>query len=311
VSLVVLGVAAGLVIEARPAPEHATPPPQTQQPQQPPTFRAGVRTVPVWATVNDGKGGLILDLTRDHFEVRDNGKVQEITQFTSTQLPLTTVVMIDGSGSMLPAFDAVLDAASAFVIRMFPEDKIRIGSFADLMRMGKDFSSDRDYWLEFLHNQFNIRMGNTTRLWDAIREAVLLLSEAEGRRAVLVFTDGWDVSSAATPARILADARQRDVILYAVAMWTGRGTEKQRPSRELGLLATDTGGGFYELSESDEMNSTFTQISMELHHQYVLGFAPAVQDGKVHKIDVKVVKPGLPNVKVRARKSYVADATKR
>jgi VWFA-related protein len=285
--------------------------PQEPPQQQPPTFRSGVRTVPVWATVNDGQGGLILNLRREDFEVRDNGQVQPITQFASTQLPLTTVVMIDGSGSMLEAFDAVLDAASAFVIRMMPGDKVRIGSFADLIRMGPDFSSDRDKWLAFLRNQFNLRMGNDTRLWDAMREAVLLLDEAEGRRAVLVFTDGWDTSSAATPQRVLADARQRDVVLYAVGMWTGRGRLAYRPRRELGELATETGGGFWELTERDDMNSTFTQIARELHHQYLLGFAPAVADGKVHKIDVTVLKPGLPDLKIRARKSYVAEAPRR
>ena len=296
-------LALGVLVEAQ-----QTPPPP---PQQAPTFRAGTRTVPVWATVNDGKGGLVVDLTREDFEVRDNGRPQEITQFTSAQLPLTTMLLIDGSGSMLPVFDAVLDAASAYVIRMLPEDKLRVGSFADVIRMGPPFSPDRDQWLRFLQNEFNIRMANTTRLWDAIREGIQSVSEIDGRRAVLVFTDGWDMNSDATPGRILADAREHDVMLYAIAMWTGRGTEKQRPSRELGMLATQTGGGFYELTESDEMNSVFTQVATELHQQYVLGFMPARLDGKVHDLEVKVVRPGLRDLKVKARRSYVADPLRR
>jgi VWFA-related protein len=255
--------------------------------------------------------GLILDLQRDDFEIRDNGKVQPITQFASVQQPLTTVVMVDGSGSMLPVFNAVLDAASAFVIRLLPGDRVRVGSFADVIRMGPDFSSDRDQWLRFLQNEFNMRMANDTRLWDAIREAVLTLGEAEGRRAVLVFTDGWDTSSTATPARILADARTHDVMLYAIAVWTGRGTEKQRPARELGRIATETGGGFWELSEYDEMNSVFTQVATEMHQQYVMGFVPTTLDGKVHELEVRIVKPGLKDVKVKARKSYVADTARR
>jgi Ca-activated chloride channel family protein len=194
---------------------------------------------------------------------------------------------------------------------MLPDDRVRVGSFADVIRMGPDFSADRDQWLRFLQNEFNLRMGNDTRLWDAIREAVLNLAEIEGRRAVLVFTDGWDTSSTATPSRILADARRHDVMLYAIAMWTGRGTVKQRPSRELGMLATETGGGFYELTVSDEMNSVFTQVATELHQQYVLGFTPQTLDGKVHELEVKVVRPGFRDLKVKARKSYVADPPRR
>jgi Ca-activated chloride channel family protein len=272
--------------------------------QQRPTFRAGVRTVPVYATVSDETGSLVLDLTREDFEVKDNGRVQEITQFTTTLQPLTAMVMIDGSGSMLPAFSAVLDGASAFVIRMLPEDKVRIGSFADLIRMGPEFTSNRDALLEYLRNEFNIRMANETRLWDGLREAVLTLGDAEGRRAVVVFTDGYDTSSVAGSGRVLFDARRHDVLIYAVNMWTGRGTKLQRPGRDLELLAAETGGGYYELMENDEMNSTFTRIATELHHQYVLGFTPRAFDGTVHELSVKVKRPRM---KVKARKSYIAD----
>src|SRR5206468_4028118 len=86
------------------------PSPHAQQ--QP--FRGGTALVPVYASVADGAGGFVLDLTRDEFEIRDNGKIQQIAQFTRGLQPLTSVVLLDGSGSMLPEFRVVIEAADHF-----------------------------------------------------------------------------------------------------------------------------------------------------------------------------------------------------
>ncbi|HUL71597.1 MAG TPA: VWA domain-containing protein [Vicinamibacterales bacterium] len=280
---------------------------QTTTPPQQPTFRGGVRAVPVYASVTDRAGGFVLDLTKDDFEIRDNGKPQTISQFTTDLQPITTMIMIDGSGSMLPAFDAVLDAANAFVIRMLPTDRTRIGSFADQIQLSAEYTDNRDELLEFLRNQFNLRMGNETRLWDAIDRSVLDLGAQSGRRVVLVFSDGYDTASSVSGGTVLGDALPRDVTIYAIAMWVGRGSATTRPSAGLERLAQETGGGFYELHETDEMNTTFTKIALELHQQYLMAFEPQVLDGKVHKLDVRLKRPGL---KVRARGSYVAEAAK-
>jgi len=280
--------------------------PQTQQPQQP-TFRGVARVVPVWATVRDPAGAFDLDLTKDDFEVRDNGKLQTITQFTREAQPLSVVVVIDGSTSMMPIFDAVLDGVNQFVIRLMPGDEGRIESFADQTRMSPGFTSNRDALLDYLRDQFNIRMANETRLWDALADAMQAVGERQGkRRVVVVFTDGEDTSSSSTEGHVASMAGDRDAIVYALAMWAkadGRGGG--RPNRRIEELATQTGGGFYELHETDDMNSTFTSIAEELHNQYVLGFQPAKLDGKEHKLEVRVKRDDL---KVRARKSYVASA---
>ena len=75
------------------------------------------------------------------------------------------------------------------------------------------------------------------------------------------------------------------------------------PIPEGKTAAEETGGGYFELSRTDELNSTFTRVASELHSQYVLGFSPKVLDGKVHKLEVRITRPGLV---ARARKSYVA-----
>jgi Ca-activated chloride channel family protein len=278
-----------------------TPTP-AQQPQQ--TFRGGARVVPVYASVTDGAGGFVLDLTKDDFEVRDNGKVQTITQFTTDLQPITTMLVLDGSGSMLSSFNAVTEGANAFIIRMLPDDRTKISSFADQIRMSSSYTNNRDQLLDFLSNEFNLRMGNETRLWDAVDKGVLDLGDQPGRRVVLVFSDGYDTSSVLGSGAVQGDAVARAVTIYAIAMWTGRGSQSTRPDSGLERLAQETGGGFFELHETDEMNSTFTKIALELHQQYLLGFEPQTLDGKVHKLDVKVKQSG---VKVRARKSYLAE----
>ena len=78
---------------------------------------------------------------------------------------------------------------------------------------------------------------------------------------------------------------------------------RTRPDRRLRSLAEETGGGYFELQETDELGSTFTRVSQELHSQYVLGFAPSVRDGKAHALEVRVKGRGMT---ARARRSYIA-----
>jgi len=212
-----------LAIAAATVTAQQTPPkPQPTPPQQ--TFRGGVRAVPVYAAVTDGAGGFVTDLTKDDFEIKDNGKVQTITSFTTDLQPITTMIVLDGSGSMLSSFNAVIDGANAFIIRMLPDDRTRISSFADQIRLSPGYTNDRDALLEFLRNQFNLRMGNETRLWDAVDQAVLDLGKQEGRRIVLVFSDGYDTASMLGAGSVQSDALPHDVTVYALSMWTGRGS---------------------------------------------------------------------------------------
>src|SRR6185295_8410763 len=188
-----IAAAIGLVVtlDARQTPPAQQTPPQQPPAQQQPVFRTGVRTVPVYATVQDPDGGFATELTKDDFEIKDNGKVQTITQFSTSMQPLSAIVLLDGSGSMLPVFKSVTEAASAFIIRMQPYDQVRIGSFADLTRFSPAFSSNRDELLDFLKNEFNIRMANETKLWDAVHEAITFLNMLVGRKVIFLFTDGY------------------------------------------------------------------------------------------------------------------------
>lgn len=269
------------------------------------TFRSATRTVPIFATVTDAAGRLIPDLEREDFEIYDNGRKQDLTQFDRTVQPITVVVMLDTSGSMTMHLDLLKQAATQFVIRLLPEDKARVGSFNDRnkIRITPDtFTSDRDELMRALRE--DLQFGNPTALWDATDRSMEALTDVTGRRVVLVFTDGGDNDSARSQKDVLTRAQHDEVMIYAIGLRAQvRGQGVTQPDRGLRKVADETGGGYFELRRTDELNATFTRVAQELHSQYVLGFAPQTLDGKVHTLDVRVTRPGLTS---RARKSYIA-----
>lgn len=129
----------------------------------------------------------------------------------------------------------------------------------------------------------------------------------DGRRVVLLFTDGDDTASKARFSDVADRARENEVMVYgiglAVEFFNGVRQVRSRPDRNLRKIAEETGGGSFELQKTDLLASTFTRVAQELRSQYLLGFAPETLDGKVHKLDVRAKKPG---VTVRARRSYLA-----
>ena len=271
---------------------------------QQPTFRLGTQVVPIYATVTDAEGRLVPDLTRDDFQVFDNGKPQEITQFSNETQPITVVVMLDTSASMTVNLDLVKRAAEQFLIRLLPEDRGTVGAFNDKIQFASELTSDRDALVGALND---LQFGNPTRLYDAIDASLDELRGLEGRRVILVLTDGDDTASRVGLGHVQQRARAEDVMVYAIGLESelvidGRRI-RTRPDRGLKRLAEDTGGGYFELDKTAELGATFTRVAQELHSQYVLGFSPAALDGKVHKLETRVTKPGLS---VRARRSYLA-----
>jgi VWFA-related protein len=271
----------------------------------PQVFRSGAQTVAIYATVIDRDNRLVTDLEEQHFQVFDNMKPQPLTVFKSDIQAITVVVMLDTSGSMTLNLDRLKRASEQFVLRLLPQDRARIGSFAQLIKIDPPtFTSDRDVLTRILHTE--IRFGNPTFLWDAIDRSMDALVNEEGRRVVLIFTDGEDERSVKTNFdQVVERAQREDFMIYAIGLQSSIPALNRitRPDRNLRKLAEVTGGGYFELRERDDLNATFTKVADELHRQYVLGFNASVLDGLMHKLDVQVKVPGMT---VRARKSYLA-----
>jgi Ca-activated chloride channel family protein len=270
-------------------------------------LKVTTQTVPVFVTVTDSDRRLVTDLEQTDFEILDNGKPQPITTFGNEPTPITAVLMLDTSGSMTLNLDLVKEAAEQFVLRLMPDDRAKVGAFNDKIQiLPKDeFTGDRDTLVRILKNDLDF--GYPTRLFDAVDMSITALRGIDGRRVVITFTDGDDTASRIGRGDVLERARIEDVMIYGVGLesdyFNGAQRVRSRPDRGLKNLAEETGGGFFDLRKKDELGPTFTRIAQELHSQYAIGFSPPLQDGKVHKLDVKVKKPGMT---ARGRKSYVA-----
>jgi len=284
-------------------------------------FRSGSRTVAVYATVTDRDGRLVPNLAREDFEIRDSGKPQPITVFSNEVQPITVVMMLDRSGSMRGNFGLVEAAAEAFVRRLEPGDTARIGSFAERVKIAPEsFTGDQEEMIRILRS--DLQPPGPTPLWNAVDEAITSLHEREGRRVVLIFSDGGDAPmnfrlNNHSVMDVRRRAQQENVMVYAVGLQTtiltgssggrgglgGGGLTSQRPDPALSMIAEETGGGYFEMNRAENLASTFAGVADELHHQYALGFEPPTLDDRLHKLEVKVGKPGM---KVRARKEYFA-----
>ena len=283
-----------------------------QQPPAPtgPTFKTGTQVVSLFVTVADATRRLVPGLTQEEFEVFDNEKPQPIIFFQNEVQPITVVVMLDTSGSMTLTLDLLREAAEQFLIRLLPADKGRVGAFNDKIQFSSRFTNDRD---QLVTDVKNLDYGNGTRLWDAIGASTDELKGIDGRRVVLVFTDGDDTSSKIGQGTVIERARADEVMIYAIGLESnyigGPNGQRVRTKPDSGLrkIADETGGGYFELKKSSELASTFTKVAQELHSQYVIGFAPMQLDNRVHKLAVKMKQPGMT---ARARRSYLAAADK-
>ena len=284
-------------------------PASAAQDPQPPKLRSVTRTVPLFVTVTDENGRLIPDLEKEDFEVYDNGKLQQLTVFENKSQPIGVIVMLDTSGSMTLILDRVKAAAEQFLIRMLPEDVGRVGAFNDKIEIlpENEFTADRDRLIQLLKE---LDFGYPTRLWDAVDESLRRLEGLPQRKVVLVFTDGDDTASRRDGDDVMQQAQRTETMIYSIGLSTeifvGGRRQRSTPAKGLKKLSEETGGGFYLLKNSDELGPTFTRVAQELHSQYVLGFSPATLDGKLHKLEVKVRRPGM---NTRARKSYLASAS--
>jgi VWFA-related protein len=256
----------------------------------PALFRSAVSIVPVFATVTTRDGAFASGLTRDDFTIADNGVRREIVSFSDEVQPISVSVILDTSFSMSNAISRVMDAGALFLADLLPEDRAVVGT---LTVPGQALTANKE-WLR-------ARLGTLGRdygspIWTALLRAMSMLAREHAKRVIVIYTDGEDHAEA-TEASARLRARSQDLMIYAI------GFEGVSLSGGIKAIAKESGGRAIELKRKDDLGEALAHIADELHHQYLLGFTPAVFDGKVHKIEVKVAPRGLI---VRARQTYVA-----
>lgn len=264
---------------------------------QPARFRSSVRTIEIYTTVQAEDGRFVPGLTRDDFELFDNGKPQPITTFDNSPQKITVAAMFDMSNSMAREYWNVRAAGSAFVRALWPEDRARIGSFGAEGALSPLLTGDKVVLQRILDEE--LWPGGATPLWYATDMAMTALDREQGRRVILLVTDGDDESPFLRPSAddVRVHAERGGFIIYAIGL---PGTDL---SVELSLLIDQTGGGRFLVGAHDDLGAAFVRAVEELHSQYLLGFSMPVADGKRHAVSVKVKRDGA---KARGRKTYVA-----
>jgi Ca-activated chloride channel homolog len=290
--------------------------------QERPTFRSDVTTVHVYATVRASDGALVTGLTRDDFEIKDNGVPREVTLFSREIVPITVAMMLDMSGSQETNGEWAREAGHALVDALLPVDRARIGTFGHEIAISPRLTGDPAYLHRVLAEE--VWPGGPTPLWLALDRAMTSLADESGRRVILVLTDGFNASGGAStfssgtglptasgrtestsfPAgdyrKILTRSAREGFMVYAV----GRGGSRTGAlSGSMRGLATDSGGGYRVFERDRDPRSAMAQVVEELHRQYLLGFTPATIDGKIHRLEVKTKRGGMT---VQARKTYLA-----
>lgn len=277
-------------------------------------FRSTSDLVPVFVTVTDKSGRLVPDLTRESFQVFDNGRLQQLTLFDNSPQPLRLIILIDISGSMFQNATLIRRATTELLKNLAPVDLAKVGTFGHEISFTPEWTRDVNVLVSGLPQR--IEMNTPTPLWSA---ADLALTEfattTPGRRVVLILTDSKDSGPAQgmkflTQVQVSDRAQREDVMIYGVGLRSAisagmdvrTAIANSYPDPSLGVLADDTGGGYFELKSRDNLSETFARVAEELRRQYMIGFAPPARDGKNHKIEIK-----LPSgMKPRARKSYTA-----
>ena len=271
-------------------------------------FRARVDLVQVTASVRDGDGRLVGDLTQDDFEVLEDGMVRPVTQFQRGRVPVSLGVMLDVSESMYG--QRMSDAAFAldrFLIDLLrPTDEVFLMVFnhdptleaawtTGPARLGGELSEMRPY--------------GATAIYDAMAVALpMFRTRSHQRAAIVLISDGSDTASDTDMADVRRQIRTSDAFVYAVAI----DAPKTRPLNDRvnpGALRkiTDESGGYTEvIHDSPDLVPATERIADELNHQYTLGYSPDhPPDNRYHTIRVRVNKAG--EYVVRARRGYMAE----
>jgi VWFA-related protein len=287
------------------------------------TLKVDVNVVQLFFNVKDKKGGLIPNLTRDEFDVTEEGKPQTIKYFKAeSDLPLTLGILIDASGSQQRVLEMEKQVGGQFLQEILrPKDEAFVLSFDVNVDLLQDFTNSVSRLKDALNSaKINtgvgggvmmpgpIPQGNPrgTLLYDAIYLASHdQLAHEVGRKAMIILTDGEDQGSQLRVKEAIEAAQKSDSIVY-VLLIADRGTWGGYGEGEMKKLSSETGGRVIDVGNKfEKLKAAFDQIALELRSQYNLGYTPTNKDrdGTFRKVEIKAKGK---DYKIQSRSGYYA-----
>ena len=283
---------------------------------QVPRFASGADLVTLSATAVDSDGRPVHDLKPAELRIFEDGQPQKLEHFSSSRDSRARILLLmDASGSMHGELKATSTRMAAVQIlnALQAEDEAALAAFDNKYWGVVRFTTDRDRILKAMDE---IEPYGSTALHDALEHAARdLASHGEGRRAVVVITDGVDTSSQRTPDEVIATSRALDVPIYSLAVMSPiddpaseRFTGKERPavatagSEVLGRYAALSGGAAFAVSDFTALKKAADRIASELKFQYRLGYDPPPGPARFRRVEVRATRKG---VVVRTRSGYV------
>jgi VWFA-related protein len=275
------------------------------------TIKVDVDVVNVLCTVRGRNGALVTNLDRENFEIREDGKRQQIRYFArETDVPLTLGLLVDVSGSVRRLMQAEKDTAEHFLKQILrPQDQALIVGFSSTVKLWQDFTNSAGLLVSTLEQLHAIPFRGVpkdggpapaTLLYDAVQSAAAdKFQSVPGRKAMLAISDGIDVGSRHTIENAIRAAQSANTIIYGICFRTS----KISGCPYLQSLAEPTGGRMFVLTPETPLSTIFDTIQVELRSQYSIGYVSSnpARDGSFRKLQVEVRPRGF---KVAVRKGY-------
>ena len=253
-------------------------------------------------TVNGGAREFA-DLTRDDLVVVEDGVPQKVDTFQEAVAPVSVVLALDASGSMTKAADGVKAAALSFVQALRPEDALGVLLFADTSAFAHDLTTDRRKSVSAIDG-YTARGG--TALYDGLTDALMRLKQTEGRKVIVLLSDGRDENnpgtapgSARTQNDVFAALRETDTMIYPI----GLGPRVDRDLLE--RLAAESGGVAFFPDDVSSLRGDYARVVEDLRRRYVVGYTSTnpARDGAWRDVQIETRRPEMT---VRSRGGYFA-----
>jgi Ca-activated chloride channel homolog len=272
------------------------------------TIGVSVDMVVLQATALDHKGALVSGLTKDDFQIYEDGALQTIKHFSHEDIPITVGLVIDNSGSMRPKRRDVIAAALAFARSSNPQDQMFVVNFNERVSFGLPGTipfTDQVTQLEVALSR--IDADGQTALYDAVAAALEHLKKGNrDKKVLIVISDGGDNTSKHNLEQIMVMARQSDAIIYTIGIFDEQ--DEDRNPHVLKELAKDTGGEAFLPESLKDLAPVCERIAHDIRNQYTLAYVPANRrrDGTYRAIQVKASGQGRGRLSVRTRTGYFA-----